>query len=114
MIKKNDLRYIDEQDSLFHEVVNKRLKSYTHDPYVTSNTVYNRVSFEICDNYYRLENCVEVVDYYGTDEDICVLKLRKIKEDEVKSALADVTQEPFSVNKDIKQIIDIKTTNLLL
>lgn len=111
MEKIIDLRNGNNMELLLKERNGKKLKAYIHDPFTFSNSVYGRVSFEFDDGYYMLDNSIEVVDYYGADEDVCIFKFKKIQSDDVKSALAGVVQEVFPVNESVKQIVEIIETS---
>lgn len=109
MVKEINLTYAEEFANNTKNIIGKKLLEYVHDPFIFSNSVYNRVSFVIEDNYYMIKNDIQVVDYYGSDEDVCIIKIAEIDSKDMVSALADVKQEHFPINEtiaDIKMIIE--------
>lgn len=109
MVKEIDLTYEDDIVNTKHKIIGKRLLEFIHDPFVFSNSVYNRVSFIIEDKRYMLKNDIQVIDYYGADEDICIMRIAEVDSKDIVSALENVKQEHIPVNaiiSDVKIIIE--------
>ena len=87
-----------------HTWVGKELKKYKCDPFTFGNQVYQIAGLFIGDNSYKLTNCIEVVDYFGADEDICFLNLCRCKEEEIVSGLKDEKQIEIYIHRKINRI----------
>lgn len=99
---KIDMRFDQE---LIKSFIGKNFKQYKCDPFVYSNSVSEICGIYINDEIYLLKNVQQVVDYFGTQDDIAVFSLTKAEESEIKSCYENTEQ----VITPVKEIIDTVT-----
>ena len=73
-MKTIDIRFDNETLNTIRNLVGQQMTCYKSDAFVYSPSVYGIVGFYIGDKTYSLTNLVEVLDYYGTDEDVAVYR----------------------------------------
>lgn len=74
------------------------------DPFVFSNSVFERVGIYTSDRVYLLKNTLHTIDYFGSQEDICGLEWYEVTETEIHSGLENTTQVDTLINRTIKEI----------
>ena len=84
--------------------IGKEFTKYKCDPFTFGNQVYQIVGLFIGENCYKLTNCLEVINYFGTDEDICFFNLCRCKEDAIVSGLKSSEQIDISIHRKIRQV----------
>lgn len=70
---------------LLGNAIGKNLVCYKSDPFMYSTSVYGIVGIKINEVWLTLTNFVEVMDYFGGDEDVAVFKLQQSDEEDVHS-----------------------------
>ena len=89
MMIKTDMRFDQE---LIKTFIGKNFKQYKCDPFVYTNSVSQICGIYIDDEIYALKNIQQVVDYFGTQDDIAVFSLAKAEESEIKSCYENTEQ----------------------
>lgn len=125
-----DIRFSQGSMILLHSFIGKEFKKYKCNPFLFTPSVYGIVGFFIDDKSYVLTNFTEVLDYYGSNEDVAVFKFSEAPEFEIKSHLKDtemietpvltkvakicVVNEHQKLFKQGAQIYDTYTTRALI
>lgn len=73
-MKVIDKRFDTQTLGMIEGFVGKNLRCIKSDPYVLSPMVYGIVGIFIENGIYALTNFIEVLDYYGSDEDVAVFR----------------------------------------
>lgn len=73
-MKKIDIRFNKIMMKNLKDSIGKVFKKYECDPFDVNPSVYGIIGVYIDKNVYKFTNFCEVLDYYGKDEDIAVLK----------------------------------------
>ena len=89
MMIKTDMRFDQE---LIKTFIGKNFKQYKCDPFAYTNSVSQICGIYIDDEIYALKNIQQVVDYFGTQDDIAVFSLAKAEESEIKSCYENTEQ----------------------
>ena len=84
--------------------IGKEFVKYTCDPFTFDNHVYQIVGLYVGGYCYKLTNCLEKIDYFGADEEICFLDLCRCKEDAIVSGLKNQKQIDISVHRKIHRV----------
>lgn len=84
-MKKLNVCFDNTALKLLCNALGKSLVCYKSDPFMYSTSVYGIVGIKIEDIWLTLTNFVEVMDYFGDDEDVAVLKLLQSDEEYVHS-----------------------------
>ena len=98
---KIDMRFDQE---LIKKCIGRDFKQYKCDPFVYTNSVSQICGIYIDDEMYTLRNVQQVVDYFGTQDDIAVFSLTKAEESEIKSCYEDTEQVITLVKEAIESI----------
>ncbi len=103
-MKYIDVRFNQEEIKLIKNMVGKTLTKYKCDPFEFSTAVYGIVG--ICTNNisYAFTNMVQVMDYYGADEDVAIMHVEERNDSKIKSLISENTMIEIPVNKTIKEI----------
>lgn len=84
-MKTIDIRFDKETLSIINGLVGQQMLCYKSDSFVYTPSVYGIVGFCIGDKTYSLTNFVEVLDYFGTDEDVAVFRLNQCQPGDIHS-----------------------------
>ena len=69
-----DKRFSDDTKTMLKSMIGNNFENYQCDPFVYSPSVYGIVGFQINGQSYKLTNNIEVLDYFGQNEDVAVFK----------------------------------------
>ena len=103
-MKSIDVRFNQEEVSLIKNMIGTTLTKYKCDPFEFSTAVYGIVGIYTDKSAYAFTNKIQVMDYYGADEDVAVFKLEKRSNSEIKSLISGNTMIELPINKTIKEI----------
>lgn len=84
-MKVIDKRFDTQTLGVIKGFVGKNLRCIKSDPYVLSPMVYGIVGIFIENGIYALTNFIEVLDYYGSDEDVAVFRFDEAEPADVHS-----------------------------
>jgi len=106
-MKTIDVRFSKEIYEKIQSMVNQEFKMIRHDPLIYGPGAYGIVGVYVGDKVFAITNQTEVLDYYGTMEDVAVFRF-----DESETAqIASLTNNEM-VNYPIKNIIkEIRIVN---
>lgn len=109
-MKQIDIRFKERELRFIHDMIGTTLIKYKCDPFEFSTAVYGIVG--ICTNTsaYAFTNFIQVMDYYGAEEDVAVLHVEERSDSEIRSLISDNTMIELPVNKIIKEV-DIVNEN---
>ena len=96
-MKSIDVRFNQEEISLIKNMVGTTLTKYKCDPYGIVGICTDKSA-------YAFTNAIQVMDYYGADEDVAVLRLEKRADSEIESLISENTMIELPVKKTIKEI----------
>ncbi len=103
-MKSIDVRFNQEEISLIKNMVGTTLTKYKCDPFEFSTAVYGIVGICTDKSAYAFTNTVQVMDYYGANEDVAVFRLEKRFDSEIQSLISENTMIELPVKKIIKEI----------
>ncbi len=103
-MKHIDVRFNQEEIRLMQEMVGSVLMKYKCDPFEFSTAVYGIVGICTDKASYAFTNAIQVMDYYGADEDVAVFRMKKCAELEIKSLISENTMIELPVNQVIKEV----------
>lgn len=90
-MKKIDLRFSETVMNDIKSIIGKEMIKYKCDPFEFSTSVYGIVGVEFEGTTYAISNLIEVMDYYGEQEDIAVLKIKQVPFSEIQSLIQNQT-----------------------
>ena len=76
-MKKTDVRFSDSDMAAIQSMVGKRMVKFKCDPFEFSTSVYGIVGVAFEDASYAFTNLVEVMDYFGVQEDVALFKMQQ-------------------------------------
>ena len=91
-------------NSLLRTMIGETFIKFKSDPFVFSNNVFECVGLYIGSRVFMLQNSLMLLDYYGSEEEICVLKLLAAESSDLKSAFLSVNQIDNYINRGVKKI----------
>ncbi len=103
-MKNIDVRFNQEEVSLIKNMIGTTLTKYKCDPFEFSTAVYGIVGICTDKSAYAFTNAIQVMDYYGADEDVAIFHVEECADSEIKSLICGNTMIELSVNKIIKEI----------
>lgn len=80
-----DKRFNHATITMLEKMIGKAFNKYCCDPFVFTPSVEGIVGIYIDDAPYKLTNNIEVLDYYGENEDVAVYKLESCNQEDIKS-----------------------------
>lgn len=103
-MKQIDVKFSPQMIQLLQQIIGAEFIKFRTDPFVFSNSVFERIGIFTNQKVLLLENALHVVDYYGADEDICLLGIKEVPESDIISALENVKQVDTMIHRKIKEI----------
>ena len=103
-MKSIDIRFTDQMVANLRSMVGKKFLRYKSDPFDYTPSSFGLVGIITEDNSYAFTNTIEVLDYYGADEDVAVFRLEERPEEQIESLLQDTKMIKVPVNRIIKEI----------
>lgn len=103
-MKSLDMRF---DETLMKSWVGKQFVEYKCDPFDFANSVTQIVGLSIGETTYQLSNIQEMVDYYGTSEDIAVYSIKASSKENIKSAFSETEQIVTPVMGTITKVIAV-------
>jgi hypothetical protein len=103
-MKRIDIRFNQKEINLIKDMIGSTLVKYKCDPFEFSTAVYGIVGIFTDKSSYAFTNAIQVMDYYGTDEDVAVFRLEERIGSEIKSLISENTMIELPINKTIKEI----------
>lgn len=108
-----DVRFSESKMKIIKNMIGKRLIKYMHDPFEFSTSVYGIVGLCLEEENVVITNLTEVRDYYGTEEDVAVLKIEQTDESEIHSFIEGESMIETPVNSLVEQIIIVNENQSL-
>ncbi len=103
-MKHIDVRFNQIEMRLIKDMIGSLLIKYKCDPFEFSTAVYGIVGICTDKTSYAFTNSIQVMDYYGANEDVAVFHIEKRDDLEIKSLISGNTMIELPVNKIIKEI----------
>ena len=103
-MKSIDIRFTDQMVAILQSMVGRKFLRYKSDPFDYTPSSFGIVGIITEDNSYAFTNTIEVLDYYGADEDVAVFRLEERPEDQIESLLQDTKMNKIPINRIIKEI----------
>lgn len=108
-----DKRFDKETISLFESMIGKTFNEYLCDHFTFSTSVFGIVGMYIDNKPYKLTNNIEVLNYFGQDEDVAVFKFSSCSSDEIVTQEDDGELNTTPVNCSISNIAIIEENQQL-
>ena len=108
-----DIRFTDQMIRLLQAMVGKKMIRYKCDPFVYSPTVFGIAGIITENGSYAITNTIEVMDHFGTKEDVAVFRFEERPETSIKSLIDDVTMVDIPVGRVIREIHVINEHQML-
>ena len=102
-MKYIDVRFNEKEINCIKEMVGATLVRFRTDPF-SSPDAFGVAGIITDRNTYELSNQIEVMDFYGGDEDVAIFHLKSCLESEIKSLFVDDRLIDIPINKVIKEI----------
>ena len=106
-MKKIDVRFSTSELAEIQSMVGKKMSKYKCDPFEFSTSVYGIVGISFEDADYAFTNMVDVMDYYGEQEDVAIFKLEKRPFSSIMSLIPNQTMIETPVKATVSEIIVI-------
>lgn len=103
-MKHIDVSFTKKEISLIKEMIGTTLTKYKCDPFMFSTVVYGIVGICTDKSAYAFTNKIQVMDYYGTNEDVAIFRVEKCEDSTIKSLIKENTMIELPINKKIKEI----------
>ncbi len=103
-MKHIDVSFTKKEISLIKEMIGTTLTKYKCDPFMFSTAVYGIVGICTDKSAYAFTNKIQVMDYYGTNEDVAIFRVEKCEDSTIKSLIKENTMIELPINKKIKEI----------
>ena len=104
-MKQIDIRFSASDMSLIQSMIGKRLIKYKCDPFEFSTSVYGIVGIALEDSAYAFTNLIEVMDYYGEQEDVALFKMKRIPFSSIHSLIQNQAMVETPMDSIISEII---------
>ncbi len=103
-MKQIDIRFNQEEFSLIKDMIGRLLIKCKCDPFEFSTAVYGIVGICTDKTSYAFTNAIQVMDYYGANEDVAVFRMEKCADPEIKSFIGGNIMIELPINKTIKEV----------
>ena len=103
-MKHIDIRFDDIELGAIRDMIGTTLTKYKCDPFEFSTAVYGIVGICTDKASYAFTNFIQIMDYYGADEDVAVFRVEKRPDADIKSLINGNTMIELPVNKIIKEV----------
>lgn len=103
-MKRLDMRF---DETLIKSWVGKKFAEYKCDSFDFTNSVTQIIGLTIGDVTYKLTNVQEVVDYYGTSEEIAIFAINESTIEDIKSAFSETEQIVTPIMGTITKILAV-------
>jgi len=103
-MKSINISFTDQMVAMLQNMIGKKFLRYKCDPFDYTPKSFSLVGIITEDDSYALTNTIEVLDYYGGDEDVAVFRFEERPEDQIESLLDDTKMIKVPVNRIIKEI----------
>ncbi len=99
-----DVRFTDQMIQSMQAMIGRKMIKYKCDPFVYSPAVFGIVGVVTDNGSYAITNTIEVMDHFGSSEDVAIFRFEERPEAEIKSLVDDVKMVDISVGRIIKEI----------
>ena len=106
-MKKIDVRFSDTEMAEIQSMVGKKMVKYKCDPFEFSTSVYGIVGVSLDGADYAFTNMVNVMDYYGDQEDVAIFKIEKRPFSNIQSLIQNQTMIETPVEARISEVLVI-------
>jgi len=106
-LKKIDVRFSASEMAEIHSMVGKKLVKYKCDPFEFSTSVYGIVGISFEDADYAFRNTIEVMDYYGEQEDVALFKVERKPFPNIRSLIQNQIMIETPVEATVSEILVI-------
>lgn len=96
-LKKQDL-------DLIKKLTGKEIIKIVHDEYIYTNTSFGHINIFLNDDIYELKCAITPTEYFGSKEDVGILKFNKVTINDVKSELKDHKQTEDKISNKLLKI----------
>ena len=112
-MKQLDIRFSASDMSLIQSMIGKRMVKYKCDPFEFSTSVYGIVGIALEDSAYAFTNLIEVMDYYGEQEDVALFKMKCTPFSSIHSLIPNQTMVETPVDGIISEVIIVNENQRL-
>lgn len=99
-----DVRFSASDMDAIKKMIGKRMTGYKCDPFFFSTSVYGVVGVAFDDASYAFTNYVQIMDYYGEQEDVAVFKIIPMPYEDIKSMIQNQEMIETPVNTIVSEI----------
>lgn len=104
-MNKFDYRFSAAEMAEFKSMIGKKMVKFKCDPFEFSTAVYGIVGVAFEDSSYAFTNQTEVLDYYGTQEDVALFKMQRTPYCDIRSMIQDQKMVETPVDSIVSDII---------
>lgn len=104
-MNKFDYRFSAAEMAEFKSMIGKKMVKFKCDPFEFSTAVYGIVGVAFEDSSYAFTNQTEVLDYYGTQEDVALFKMQRTPYCDIRSMIQDQKMVETPVDSVVSDII---------
>ena len=106
-MKKIDVRFSASEMAEIQSMVGKKMGKFKCDPFEFSTSVYGIVGISLEDADYAFTNMVDVMDYYGEQEDVALFKIERRPFSRICSLIQNQTMIETPVEAIISEVLVI-------
>lgn len=103
-MKRIEARFTTEDMEMIRAMIGKTMTKYKCDPFEYSSSVYGIVGFMVESESFSITNLVEVMDYYGSEEDVAMFRIKRKPFSEIHSLIQDQEMIETPVESKIVEI----------
>lgn len=104
-MKLIDVRFSVSDMAMIQKMIGKKLVKYKCDPFEYTTSVYGIVGVSLEDAAYAFTNFVEVMDYYGKQEDVAHFQMQVMPFSNIHSMVQNQTMIETPVGNVISEVI---------
>ncbi len=104
-MKKIDVRFSASEMAEINSMVGKKMVKYKCDPFEFSTSVYGIVGVSLEDADYAFRNKIEVMDYFGEQEDVALFSVERKPFSNIRSLIQDQIMIETPVEATVSEII---------
>lgn len=89
-MKEIDVRFSSSDMDMIKSMIGKKMEAYKCNLFEFSTSVYGIIGIRIEGDAFAFTNLVEVMDYFGTEEDVAIFKVKRMPYETIHSMVRGV------------------------
>lgn len=109
-----DIAFTRSEIHMFQSMVGNEFIKFRSNPYTHFNRTWETIGIFTDKSIYRLQNSLDVIDYFGAPEDVCAMHCFSAKECDIESGLVGVKLIDTPVHHKIQEIQIINECQMMM